>query len=93
MSRTFQDIKLTRYLKTGMKFITMCATLKSRQCIFNPEITSNFFLFFVLHAPPPPPKKKNPKKKKKERNKNELKLLKLSLVLLFFGLHLVDIVY
>ena len=64
MSRTFQDIKLTRYLKTGMKFITMCATLKSRQCIFHPAITSKLFLDFVIHAPPPP-KKKNPKKKEK----------------------------
>ena len=56
MSRTFQDIKLTRYLKTGMKFITMCATLKSRQCIFHPAITSKLFLDFVV--PPTPPKKK-----------------------------------
>ena len=70
MSRTFQDIKLTRYLKTGMKFITMCATLKSRQCIFHPAITSKLFLVFVIHAPPPPPKKK-PKKKKKIREKQK----------------------
>ena len=84
MSRIFQDIKLTRYLKTGMKLITMYANIKiKRQCIFHPAITSKLFPDFVLSPPPP----------KKKTNKNELKLLKLSLVLLFFGLHLVDIVY